>query len=59
MSNIQHPGADTDLRSYRNKIQGFDSFRAGIDQRGAVGYLGGLPSLKRVQKESLNVGDTD
>ena len=59
MSNIQHPGADTDLRSYKNKIQDFDSFRAGIDQRGAVGYLGGLPAIKRVREESLNGRDTD
>jgi uncharacterized protein len=59
MSNIQHPGADTDLRYYKNKIQDFDNFRAGIDQRGAVGYLGGLPAIKRVQEESLNGRDTD
>ncbi len=51
MSNIQHPGAAADLRGYQRKIPGFDAFRTGIDQRGAVGYIGGLPAIKRPKEE--------
>lgn len=54
MSNIQHPGAAADLRGYQRKIPGFDAFRAGIDQRGAVGYIGGLPAIKRLKEEARN-----
>jgi len=59
MSNIQHPGAATDLRSYQRKIPDFDVFRAGIDQRGAVGYIGGLPAIKRLQEGVRNERDAD
>lgn len=45
MSNVQHPGAADDLSGYASKIPDFDAFRAGIDQRGTVGYIGGLPAL--------------
>ncbi len=59
MSNIQHPGAATDLRSYQRKIPDFDAFRAGIDQRGAVGYIGGLPAIKRSHEGIRNERDVD
>jgi secreted PhoX family phosphatase len=45
MSNVQHPGGEDDLSYYKSKIPDFDAFRAGIDQRGTVGYIGGLPAL--------------
>lgn len=59
MSNIQHPGAAADLRGYQRKIPGFDAFRAGIDQRGAVGYIGGLPAIKRLKEAVRNERDED
>ena len=47
MSNIQHPGAADDLSGYSGVLAAdgvdFEAFRAEIDQRGAVGYLGGIP----------------
>jgi hypothetical protein len=50
MSNIQHPGAADDLGGYRSVLEAdgvdFEAFRAGIDQRGTVGYLGGIPAVK-------------
>jgi secreted PhoX family phosphatase len=48
MSNIQHPGAADDLSQYKAVIPNFDAFRAGIDQRGTVGYLQGLPAVKHL-----------
>lgn len=45
MSNIQHPGAASDLRQYPDAIKG--GLRKKIDQRGSIGYLGGLPALQR------------
>lgn len=51
MSNVQHPGAAEDLSAYKNKIPAFDAFREGIDQRGAVGYIGGLPAVKIMGSE--------
>lgn len=45
MSNIQHPGATNDLKQYPDAIKA--GLRKKIDQRGRVGYLGGLPALQR------------
>jgi hypothetical protein len=44
MANEQHPGAANDLKSYPDSIK--VDLRKRIDQRGVVGYLGGLPALK-------------
>jgi secreted PhoX family phosphatase len=46
MSNVQHPGASDDLRGYtpahiREELAGK------VDQRGMVGYIGGMPGIKR------------
>jgi hypothetical protein len=51
MSNIQHPGAD--LGGYSSKLNadytgGYEAYRAEIDERGAVGYLRGLPAVQVV-----------
>ena len=50
MSNVQHPGATEDTAAYRAPMTAdgmdFDAFRAKVDQRGAVGYLGGLPAVQ-------------
>ncbi len=43
MSNIQHPGAAMDLKNYPDAIK--VELRKKIDQRGSVGYLGGLPAI--------------
>ena len=43
MSNIQHPGAAADLKQYPDTIK--VELRRKIDQRGSIGYLGGLPAL--------------
>ena len=43
MSNIQHPGAANDLKSYPPEIR--NDLRQRVDQRGRVGYLGGLPAV--------------
>jgi secreted PhoX family phosphatase len=52
MSNVQHPGATEDTAGYRAPMTAdgidFDAFRAKVDQRGAVGYLGGLPAVQVV-----------
>lgn len=52
MSNVQHPGATEDTSGYRAPMTAdgidFDAFRAKVDQRGAVGYLGGLPAVQVV-----------
>ena len=45
MGNIQHPGAANDLKSYPDAIK--LDLRKRIDQRGSIGYLGGLPALGR------------
>jgi secreted PhoX family phosphatase len=45
MGNIQHPGAANDLKQYPEAIK--VELRRKIDQRGSVGYIGGLPSLRR------------
>lgn len=43
MSNVQHPGAANDLKSYPESIR--ETLRRRVDQRGRVGYIGGLPAL--------------
>jgi uncharacterized protein len=43
--NIQHPGAAEDLGAYPPEIK--TGLRKLVDQRGLVGYLGGLPALTR------------
>lgn len=45
MSNVQHPGAAADLKQYPDDVK--VRLRARVDQRGSVGYLGGLPELRR------------
>lgn len=44
LANVQHPGAAADLGKYPTEIK--LDLRKKIDQRGIIGYLGGLPSLK-------------
>jgi secreted PhoX family phosphatase len=44
MSNVQHPAASDDLKQYPAAIK--DVLGKKVDQRGVVGYIGGLPSLK-------------
>lgn len=44
-SNVQHPGAWKDLKAYPDSIR--VELRNKVDQRGAVGYLWGLPALER------------
>jgi secreted PhoX family phosphatase len=43
MANIQHPGAEEDLAKYPEALR--LELRRSVDERGAVGYLGGLPAL--------------
>jgi secreted PhoX family phosphatase len=43
--NIQHPGAAEDLASYPSEIKA--NLRRLIDERGVVGYFGGLPAMAR------------
>jgi len=43
--NVQHPGAEHDLFRYPPAIS--RDLRRLVDQRGIVGYLGGLPALTR------------
>lgn len=43
MGNIQHPGAANDLKKYPEAIK--VELRRKIDQRGSIGYLGGLPAI--------------
>jgi hypothetical protein len=45
MSNIQHPGAASDLGKYPEEIR--QGMRARVDQRGAVGYFGPFPAWKQ------------
>lgn len=58
MSNVQHPGATDDTSGYRAPMEAdgidFDAFRAKVDQRGAVGYLGGLPAVQVVEGKGGN-----
>ena len=44
MSNVQHPAATQDLMSYPVAIR--EKLSAGIDKRGVIGYIGGLPGIK-------------
>ncbi len=46
MANAQHPGAADDLSGYAGRIPDFEAFRASIDQRGAIGYIGGMPAVR-------------
>ncbi|MCP5265414.1 MAG: DUF839 domain-containing protein [Burkholderiaceae bacterium] len=43
--NVQHPGARGDLRKYPTEVR--EDLRRFVDERGIVGYLGGLPAMKR------------
>jgi secreted PhoX family phosphatase len=45
MSNVQHPGASNDLKQYPDKIK--VELRKHVDQRGAVGYVKGMPAINR------------
>lgn len=46
MSNIQHPGATDDLRNYPpSNIR--EVLAAKVNQKGIVGYIGGMPRIKR------------
>ena len=45
MSNVQHPGASNDLKQYPDKIK--VELRNHVDQRGAVGYVKGMPAINR------------
>lgn len=45
MSNIQHPASSDDLKQYPIAIK--DVLGKKVDQRGVVGYIGGLPSIQR------------
>lgn len=46
--NVQHPGAAADLASYKNDHpEIYFDLRRQIDERGIVGYLGGLPAITR------------
>jgi hypothetical protein len=44
MSNVQHPAASDDLKQYPKAIK--DELSKKVDQRGVVGYIGGVPSIK-------------
>lgn len=44
MTNIQHPGAANDLKQYPPEIR--SELRQAVDQRGRVGYIGGLPAVE-------------
>jgi secreted PhoX family phosphatase len=44
MTNIQHPGAANDLKPYPPEIK--NELRQRVDQRGRVGYVGGLPAVE-------------
>ncbi len=43
--NVQHPGAAEDLHKYPPQIKG--ELRRLVDERGIVGYFGGLPAMTR------------
>lgn len=44
MTNVQHPGAANDLKQYPAEIR--EVMRQVVDQRGRVGYIGGLPAIQ-------------
>lgn len=50
LGNVQHPGATEDTAKYKPLMQAdgvdFDALRASVDERGAIGYLGGLPAIQ-------------
>ncbi len=48
--NIQHPGATEDMAKYPSEIK--DRLRRMVDERGAVGYFGGLPAMVRATPRS-------
>lgn len=48
MGNIQHPGAANDLKKYPDAIK--IGLRKQIDQRGSIGYLGGMPAITPNQR---------
>ncbi|MEJ2626775.1 MAG: DUF839 domain-containing protein [Pseudolabrys sp.] len=43
--NVQHPGAEEDLHKYPAEIK--VELRRLVDERGIVGYMGGLPAMTR------------
>ncbi len=43
--NVQHPGAAEDLSSYPPEVK--NGLRRLVDERGIVGYLGGMPAMTR------------
>ncbi|MBI3479666.1 MAG: DUF839 domain-containing protein [Nitrosomonadales bacterium] len=46
MGNVQHPGARDDLSGYAaGHVR--EELAAKVDQRGVVGYIGGLPGIRR------------
>lgn len=45
MSNIQHPAASEDLKQYPDAIR--EGLGAKINKKGVVGYIGGLPGIRR------------
>jgi uncharacterized protein len=63
MSNIQHPGAAEDTAGYRAALEkdgiNFDAFRAQVDARGAVGYLGGMPALRLLTGQPERAASND
>jgi secreted PhoX family phosphatase len=44
MSNVQHPAASDDLKQYPKAIK--ETLGEKVDQRGVVGYIGGLPGIR-------------
>jgi len=46
MGNIQHPGASADLSAYTPAYIR-ETLAGKVNQKGSVGYIGGLPSIKR------------
>jgi secreted PhoX family phosphatase len=49
LANIQHPGASRELEHYPPQLR---RLGARVDRRGAVGYLGGLPEIRRQNNQS-------
>jgi secreted PhoX family phosphatase len=43
--NIQHPGAADDLAKYPDEVK--VGLRCKVDERGALGYITGLPAVRR------------
>ncbi len=52
LSNVQHPGATSDTAKYKPLMTAdgidYNAFRKAVDERGAVGYYGGLPAIQVV-----------